>query len=97
MQSLKLKSGAGCSANPDCNGQEERGTEETDCNYLNWNLAKTLWLAFLLFCKSFMKCHSTAGFANNWEDWSMDGHTLKSWKIWLLLAENCRAVQAKAQ
>lgn len=75
MQSLKLKSGAGCFANPRCNWQEERGTEETDCNYLIWNLAKTPRLAFLLFFKSAMKCHSTAGFATHWEDWSKDGQT----------------------
>lgn len=90
MQSVKLKSGAGCSANPHCNWQEERGTEETDCNYLIWNLAKTLWLASLLTCKSAMKCHSTAGFAAHGEGWSKDDQTLKNWKIWLLLAERCK-------
>lgn len=78
IQSVKVKSGAGCSANPRCNWREVRGTEETDCNYLIWNLAKTPWLAFLLFRKSAMKCHSTAGFATHWEDKSKDGQTLKS-------------------
>lgn len=90
MQRLKLRSGAGCSANPGCNWQEVRGTEETDCNYLIWNLAKTPWLAFLLCCKSVMKSHSTAGFATHWEVWSKDGQTLKNWKIWSLLAGSCK-------
>lgn len=97
MQSVKLKSGAGCSANPHCNWQEERRTEETDRNYLIWNLAKTLWLASLLSCKSAMKCHSTAGFAAHGESWSKDDQTLKNWKIWLLLAERCKLFSSTVQ
>lgn len=75
-QSVKLQNGAVCSSKPRYSWWEERQTQEADCNYLNWNLARSPQLAILLFFKSATKCDCALSFTTHQKDGSNHGGKL---------------------